>query len=203
MRTWGHYQLYPPHFVSAQCDVFQCINGRHACNADGYQKDGRFAVRTEKKSNQVDTMLAKTEEEDCLPYNLDECWLDIVCPLLSKYDATLLCRHIPKLPTQSMQKIWDASAIDYGNHLAEKVWQGENHIAAEQVSKMAMSRILETTFARLAPTDPDIHIVYVHWSKTRDKPNRKGKGCAKRHTRWWLWRKCLYAQSARHTFADI
>ena len=191
MRTCGHFELCPPHFITAHSEVFPCTNDRHACHADGYQGDERFAVGSEKKRNQVVTMLANMEEEDCLPNNLDECWLDIVCPLLRKYDAALLCRHIPKLPTQSMQKIWDASAIDYGNHLADKVWQSQDHIVAVQVSKMAMSRILETTFARLALTDPDIHIVYVHWSKSRDKPNRKGKDCAKRYKEQWYWRRYL------------
>ena len=145
----------------------------------------------EKKRKYVDAMLADVDKEDCLPTNLVECWLDIVCPLVSNYDATLLCRYIPKLPAQSMQKLWDASAVDYGNHLAEKVWRSQDHIAEEKISKMAMGRVLETTFARLAPKDPDIDIVYMHWKRTRDKPNRKGRDSAKRHTEQWYWRQSL------------
>ena len=145
----------------------------------------------EKKRKYVDTMIADVDKEDCLPTNLVECWLNIVCPLVSNYDGTLLCRYIPKLPARSMQKLWDASAVDYGNHLAEKVWQSQDHIAAEKISKMAMGRVLETTFVRLAPTDPDIDIVYVHWKMTRDMPNRKGKDSAKRRTEQWYWSRSL------------
>ena len=153
--------------------------------------DATMEPLKEKKRNYVDAMLADVDKEDWIPTNLVEYWLNIVCPLVSNYDATLLCRYIPKLSAQSMQKLWDASAVDYGNHLAEKVWQSQDHIAAEKISKMAMRRVLETTFGRLAPTDPDIDIVYVHWKRTRDKPNRKGKDSAARHTEQWYWSRSL------------
>ena len=177
----------------------------------------------ENKRNYVDAILADVDKEDWMPTDLVEYWLNIVCPLVNNYDATLLCRYIPKLSAQSMQKLWDASAEDYGNHLAEKVWQSQDHIAAEKISKMAMRRVLETTFGRLAPTDPDIqdHIaaekiskmamrrvldttfgrlaptdpdiesVYMHWKSTRDKPNRKGKCSAARHTQKWYLSRSL------------
>jgi len=47
--------------------------------------------------------------------------------------------------------------------------------AEQQISKMAMRRVLDTTFARLASADADIQEVHRHWQATVDKPNRKSK----------------------------
>ena len=135
---------------------------RITCTADGWEIDGRHYGHA---------MLDGVQEEVWLPVlNTDSSsalcarWLDQVSPLLSKYDAALLRRYIPDLPTQSLQKVWFASRSDYLNYLAGKVWQSEQHGAVEQISKMAMRRILDTTFARLALHDPDIHTVYEQWA---------------------------------------
>ena len=148
------------------------------------------------KRSFADAMLHDNEKEVWLPVlqtgnnsALCQNWLDEVCPLLSKYDATLLHRYIPNLPTSSLQKVWNASRSDYLNYLARDVWQNEQHGEVEQISKMAMRRILETTFQRLALNDPAIDAVYKQWLATSEKPKRKSIATAKRHTADWHWRR--------------
>ena len=144
----------------------------------------------------ADAMLHDNEKEVWLPVlqtgdnsALCQSWLEEVSPLLSKYDATLLHRYIPNLPTSSLQKVWNASRSDYFNYLARDVWQNEQHGEVEQISKMAMRRILETSFQRLALNDPAIEAVYKQWVATSEKPKRKSIASAKRHTADWHWRR--------------
>ena len=147
---------------------------------------------TDKKRHYGHAMLDGVQEEVWLPVLNTESssalcarWLEQVSPFLSKYDATLLSRFIPALPTQCLQKVWNASRSDYLNYLAGKVWQSEQHGAVEQISKMATRRILDTTFARLALHDPAIHTVYEQWQATTDRTNRKSKGSTQTHTARW------------------
>ena len=72
---------------------------------------------------------------------------------------------------------------------ARDVWQNGQHGGVEQISKMAMRRILETSFQRLALNDPAIDAVYKQWLATSEKPKRKSIASAKRHTADWHWRR--------------
>ena len=146
---------------------------------------------TEKERSCDHAMFGDMEEEVWLPVlntgsstALCTRWLKQVSPLLTKYDATLLHRYIPALSVQSLQKVCYASRSDYLNYLAS--CSGEQHDKAERISKMAMRRVLETTFARLATDDPAIDTVYAHWQATSDKPKRKSSASAKRHTAQWF-----------------
>ena len=151
-----------------------------------------------KKRSYVQAMCDDMEEEVWLPVlstenssTLSERWLNQVSPLLSKYDATILSRYIRALPTQSLQKVWNASRSDYLNYVAKNVCQDGQGSMVQEISKMAMRRVLETTFARLSLDDPDIDSVYEQWLATSDRPKRKSKASSERHTADWTRRQWL------------
>ena len=107
--------------------------------------------------------------------DLFESWFRDMSPLLSAYDCKLLRRYIPSLSTDSLQKVITVSSSERIIFLANKREQSQLCFAEQQISKMAMRRVLETTFARLASAYTDIQEVHRHWQATNDKTNRKSK----------------------------
>ena len=107
--------------------------------------------------------------------DLCESWLRDMSPLLSAYDCKLLRRYIPSLSTDSLQKVMTVSSSERITALANRREQSQLCVAEQQISKMAMRRVLETTFARLASAYTDIQEVHRHWQATNDKTNRKSK----------------------------
>ena len=114
-------------------------------------------------------------------FDIREDWLNEVCPLLNNYDAKLLRRSIRFLPFYTLAKIWTDSHYEYLQYLANKRENGE----ADEVSKMAMRRVLESTFERLSSGDEALLAVYRNWQATKDKSNRKSKSAATRHRIEW------------------
>ena len=107
--------------------------------------------------------------------DLCDSWLRDMSPLLSAWDCKLLRRYIPSLSTDSLQKVMTVSNSERITALANRREQSQLCVAEQQISKMAMRRVLETTFARLASADTDIQEVYRHWQATDHKTNRKSK----------------------------
>ena len=134
---------------------------------------------------------------------LCESWLKDVSSLLSSYDAKLLRRYIPSLSADSFQKVVTVSGAERITYLASKKQHSRHYSAEEiasdseqsqlqgtkeQISKMAMRRVLDITFARLASVAPDIQEVHMQWQATNDKPNRKSKASTEQHTLQWYQR---------------
>ena len=113
--------------------------------------------------------------------DIREDWLNEVCPLLNKYDAKMLRRYIAFLPIHAFVKVWSISHYEYLKYLADRRKNGEE----EQVSKMAMRKVLESTFETVARADDTWLPVYEHWLATKDKSNRKSKSTAGRHEDQW------------------
>ena len=134
---------------------------------------------------------------------LYESWLEDVSSLLSSYDGKLLRRYIPSLSADSFQKVVTVSGAERITYLASKKQHSRHYNAEEiasdseqsqlqgtkeQISKMAMRRVLDITFARLASVAPDIQEVHMQWQATNDKPNRKSKASTEQHTLQWYQR---------------
>ena len=134
---------------------------------------------------------------------LYESWLEDVSSLLSSYDGKLLRRYIPSLSADSFQKVVTVSGAERITYLASKKQHSRHYSAEEiasdseqsqlqgtkeQISKMAMRRVLDITFARLASVAPDIQEVHRQWQATNDKPNRKSKASTEQHTLQWYQR---------------
>ena len=151
------------------------------------------SAATEKKSRYDQAMAEVTPDKVSMPDDSQDCsagsganlclyWLNNVCPLLSAYDATLLHRYIPSLPHSSLYivvAVFHSERITYlasDAYLASKKEEHEQSAAEGQVSKMAMRRILTTTFARLAPDDSFVLEVHRQWEATKNKSTRKGGG---------------------------
>ena len=109
--------------------------------------------------------------------DIREDWLNEVCPLLNKYDAKMLRRYIAFLPIHALAKVWSISHYEYLRYLADRRENGEE----EQVSKMAMRKVLESTFETVSRADDTWLAVYKHWQATKDKSNRKSKSTAGRY----------------------
>jgi len=116
--------------------------------------------------------------------SLLERWLLEVSPLLSKYDGVLLRRYMPSLPTASLQEVVTASRTEYSAFMASKKEEPQ-----PQISKMAMRRVLATTFERLAPADAYIREVHRQWEATKDKSDRKSKASTQSSTMQWHQRR--------------
>jgi hypothetical protein len=67
--------------------------------------------------------------------------------------------------------------------------KNRRHGDDEEGSKMAIRKVLNTTFLKLAPGDAEIKQVYLHWDATNKKSNRKGKACAQRNADRWHQRR--------------
>ena len=134
---------------------------------------------------------------------LNESWWKDVSSLLSSYDGKLLRRYIPSLSADSFQKVVTVSGAERITYLASKKQHSRHYSAEEiasdseqsqlqgtkeQISKMAMRRVLDITFARLASVAPDIQEVHMQWQPTNDKPNRKSKASTEQHTLQWYQR---------------
>jgi len=117
--------------------------------------------------------------------SLCEKWLRDVSPLLSSYDGKLLRRYVPSLPTASLQEVVTVSRTEHSAYMASRKEQIQQLGVKEQISNMAMRRVLATTFARLAPTDAHIQELHRQWEATKDKPNRKSKASAQQSTMQW------------------
>ena len=112
-----------------------------------------------------------THEEVC--HN----WLKEMDNLLDNFHVALLRRYIPRLSRSSLQQIVDVCSQEFNAYCHE--------YKVQRVSKMAMRKILETTFAKVAPKVPDIRDLQEQWLATADKPNRKSKNSTQAHmTRW-------------------
>ena len=112
-------------------------------------------------------------------------WLEEMRPLLSPYDAKLLQRYIPVLPPDSLQKVMTESHSEQAAYLASNRQQTQQRSVQKNISKMAMRRVLGTTFARLALTDFLILEVHRQWEATTNRSNRKGQQSAKQHIQQW------------------
>ena len=164
----------------------------------------RWADKSESDTAACACLLA-TDEEYCLADDakLCESWLEDVSSLLSSYDGKLLRRYIPSLSADSFQKVVTVSGAERITYLASKKQHSRHYNAEEiasdseqsqlqgtkeQISKMAMRRVLDITFARLASVAPDIQEVHRQWQATNDKPNRKSKASTEQHTLQWYQR---------------
>ena len=112
-------------------------------------------------------------------------WLKEMGSLLNPYDTKVLRRYVPSLPLASFRKLTVAVASERVPYLVAKGHSFQHGGAEAQISKMAMRRILETSFMRLAPVDSDIQELHRHWQATKDKSKRKGKLSAQQHTEKW------------------
>ena len=116
-------------------------------------------------------------------------WLEEMGSLLSPYDAKLLQRYIPVLPPDSLQKVMTESHSEQAAYLAGNRQQTQQRSAEKNISKMAMRRVLGTTFARLALTDFLFQEMHKQWQATTTRSNRKGQQSAKQHTQQWHQRR--------------
>jgi len=57
----------------------------------------------------------------------------------------------------------------------------------EQISKMAMRKILETIFEEQACEDCHIEEVHKQWQATKEKGNRKSRNSTQQHTQRWRY----------------
>ena len=112
-------------------------------------------------------------------------WLQSTSCLLSNYDGKLLRRYIPALSSDSLQKVVSLCESKRLTYVDVKRQQREPCGPEVQISKMAMRRVLGTTFSQLAPDHDDILQVHRQWTATDDKSHRKGKVCAEQHTEKW------------------
>ena len=121
-----------------------------------------------------------------------ESWLKDVCSILSTFDGAILRQNIPSLCDKSLQKVVSVSKSERIIYLAQRsTLQGKE----QSISKMAMRKILEETFAKLACAHADIEELQTKWHVTKDRKQRKGKGSMKQHKEQWLQRtekRCYY-----------
>ena len=135
-----------------------------------------------------DEVLGPVASQDCSSgsdAHLCSRWLQEVGSLLSAYDAKLLQRYIPVLPPDSLQKVITVSHSEQAAYLAGNRQQTQQRSAEKNISKMAMRRVLGTTFARLALTDFLILEMHRQWEATTNRSHRKGQQSAKQHTQQW------------------
>ena len=116
-------------------------------------------------------------------------WLEEMRLLLSPYDAKLLERCIPVLPPDSLQKVKTEFHPEHAAYLARNRQQTQQRPAEKNTSKMAMRRVLGTTFARLGLTDFLFQEMHKQWEATTTRSNRKGQQSAKQHTQQWHQRR--------------
>ena len=112
-----------------------------------------------------------------------------MCSLLSAYDAKLLQRYILVLPPDSLQKVMIDFPSEHAAYLARNRQQTQQRPAEKNISKMAMRRILGTTFARLGLTDFLFQEMHKQWQATTTRSNRTGQQRAMHHTQQWHQRR--------------
>ena len=139
-----------------------------------------------------DEVLEPVASQDCSSgsdAHLGSRWLEEMRPLLSPYDAKLLERYIPVLPPDSLQKVKTEFHSEHAAYLARNRQQTQQRPAEKNISKMAMRRVLGTTFARLALTDFLFQEMHKQWQATTTRSNRTGQQRAMHHTQQWHQRR--------------
>ena len=101
-------------------------------------------------------------------------WLREMNYRLGKYDARLLRRYIPQLSNESLRQVVQVCLRNFNAYREDKKMQS--------VSKMAMRRVLSSTFAELKSTVEEIRELQKVWEATKPKTNRKSKGCLRTHS---------------------
>ena len=101
-------------------------------------------------------------------------WLNEMNCLLGKYEGRLLRRYIPQLSNESFRQVVQVCLRNFNAYREDK--------RKERVSKMAMRRVLSSTFTELTPTVAELRELHKHWEATKPKPNRKSWGCMRTHS---------------------
>ena len=176
--------------VTMQCDVGEMENKlnvprRHksANDPSSIEASSASSVRTNIQAVSRHAMIPQAtetnshENSSTVHEELRQKWLTDMESRLNKYDGKILRRHIEDLSIESLQQVINTCLLAF-NAYREKAGD-------KQVSKMAMRRILTTTFAKLSPSVQEIHELQKTWEATTDRTKRKSKNSVRNLTAEW------------------